>query len=303
MTCGLESGSHVKDFIGMMRVERGAAVNTLDSYGRDLERFFNFFKGKKLVQMTEHDIAKYCRAMHSLSRATRQRHMSCLRQFFGFLMQEGVLDSDPTANISLPSGSHIPKAIEETMANKLFEVAFQKKDENGIRLLCILELLYSTGVRVSELVSLPYPLHFTEGNMLKVEGKGGRERLVCVNRNAIAALESYINVRSFFDATGTNEWLFPSSKCRAAQSHITRQRVFQLIRALAKEAGIGEISPHVLRHTMATHLLEGGADLISIRNMLGHASVNTTQIYTCVSARRKLETVGKYHPLSETCDD
>lgn len=284
--------NRVTDFLCMMQFERGVSHNTIDSYGRDLEKFFSFFK-KALDRITQEDVLKYFRAMSSSAPSTRSRHISCLRQFFAFLVREGVIKANVMEGVKTSSPRLIPKTLEENSMSKLLAAAASAKGERGTRTLCMVELLYSTGMRVSELVSLPYPLPFV-GNMIRVTGKGDKERLVCINGRALAALEKYIGVRGFFDPQGKSRWLFPS---KSEKGHMTRHRVFQIIKDLSQAAGLGYISPHTIRHTTATHLLEGGADLVSIRDLLGHASVDTTQIYTHVNIKRKLEVVEKFHPL------
>jgi integrase/recombinase XerD len=225
---------------------------------------------------------------------TAARRLSCLRQFHRFLVAEGVRGDDPTTTLDSPRlGRPLPKVLEAEEVEALLAAAAAKPASERVRLLCLLELLYGAGLRVSELVALPFAAATRDARFLVVRGKGGKERLVPLGAPAQAALAAWKAVRG----ETRSRYLFPS---RGKDGHLTRQRCFQLLKELAVAAGIDprRLSPHVLRHAFATHLLDGGADLRSVQTMLGHADVATTQIYTHVQAGRLRSLVETKHPLA-----
>ncbi len=301
-----QTSRRVENFLEMMVVERGAAANTIESYRRDLDDFTAFSMARK--RNPEDADARILRGyMKKLSglgmaAATSARKLSALRQFFRFLHAEGFRDDDPSAAIDRPKlGRPLPKYLSEKEVEGLLAAAAARTGNGGERLLALLEILYATGLRVSELVGLPLAALSRDGKMLIVRGKGGKERMVPLSEPATAAIEKYRAGRRSFIARGRGEaakkWLFPS---RAKQGYLTRARFGQLLKELAAEAKIDprRVSPHVLRHSFASHLLAHGADLRSLQQMLGHSDIATTQIYTHVLDERLKRLVAEAHPLA-----
>ena len=293
---------HGEAFLEMMVVERGASLNTRNAYRRDLEVF-----ATRVVQaggVIEAADTEMIRAhMGALGRsgrtlATMARSLSVLRQFFRFLVAEGIRADDPCAGIDSPRrGRPLPKILSETEVERLLVAARSKSGWKGIQLVALVELLYATGLRVSELVGLPIGGLARDRTVIVVRGKGGKERMVPLGAPAVKALTAYQAVRKVFMGGGGAPWLFPS---RASTGHLTRQRFLQLLKALAMDAGLDptKVSPHVLRHAFASHLLAHGADLRSVQQMLGHADIATTQIYTHVLQARLKHLVDVHHPLA-----
>lgn len=309
MTAGLRSDelNLVALFLDMMAIDRGAAANTLKNYGRDLERFAKFVRnqGESLITAGPDDITAYLAAIESegLSPATAALKCSAIRQFYLFLYTEDYRADNPAAAVDRPKLHRpLPKILSEEEAAKLVEAA-RGDSAKSLRLLAMSELLYGAGLRVSELVSLPVAAIDRSTPAVRVKGKGGKERVIPLGGAAIRALDCYIAVRNEFlrkDADGKpipSLYLFPS---RGASGHMTAARFAQLIKELALNAGISpeRVSPHVLRHAFATHLLSGGANLRAVQTMLGHADISTTEIYTHVAQDRLKELVFNNHPLA-----
>ena len=296
-----QSLQYVDNFLEMLAVERGAAQNTLDSYGRDL-RHFTEFKGSAIAEAAADDIRSYLAYLEreGMAASTAARRLSALRQFYRFLNAEGMRADDPSSAIDSPRRVRpLPKVLTEVEVEQLLKAARTYKGAEGIRLVALMELLYATGLRVSELLMLPYPAIQAERAFVVVKGKGGRERMVPLSEPAIKALEQYDTVRSrFVRRPADAAWLFPS---RSKGGHLTRQRFSQLVKELALEAQIdpAKVSPHSLRHAFASHLLANGADLRAVQQMLGHADISTTQIYTHILQERLQELVNNHHPLSD----
>ncbi len=298
---------HVEAFLEMMSGERGASWNTVDSYRRDLEDFSAFAANHRRAAEDAgvEAIRKYLARQEEAGMAPRTaaRRLSTLRQFFYFLFSEGIRSDNPCATIDSPrQGRSLPKYLSEEEVDQLLRAAHLRKGAEGLRLAALLEVLYAAGLRVSELVGLPLSALSRDGQMLTVRGKGGKERLAPLSEPAKRALADYIVVRGHFlpkrRAKQVNSpWVFPS---RAKQGYLTRVRFAQMLKELAAEAGIGhrKVSPHVLRHSFASHLLAHGADLRSLQQMLGHADISTTQIYTHVLSERLEALVRKAHPLA-----
>lgn len=302
---------HIRQFLEMLAAERSAADNTLQAYRRDLEDFSAFVARSGLTpeQAVPTDVAAYMRTTFEsgLSAASRARRLSAIRQFFKFLMAEGVLAEDPSHGFSGPKkGRSLPKTLSVAEVDFLIETA-RARIENArgrdlvraLRLYALIEMLYATGMRVSELVTLPRSVLTGDGRVLTIKGKGGRERLVPLNRAARDALTRYLDV-GFEDGVAPmikTKWLFAS---RGAEGHFTRQRLGQELKVLAEDAGLDprRVSPHVLRHAFASHLLDRGADLRSVQQLLGHADISTTQIYTHVLEERLKQIVFERHPLA-----
>lgn len=287
----------------MMAAERGAARNTLEAYGRDLADAEAWLAARRrpLAEAGIEDLRAYLAAAEAAGMAPRTaaRRLSALRQFFRFLYADGRRGDDPTAPLDAPRrGRPLPKILSEAEVEALLDAARDRPGPEGLRLTCLVELLYATGLRVSELVGLPFAAVARDPRVLIVRGKGGKERMVPLTGAAMDAISAYKAVRGVFLAAGeTSPHLFPS---RGESGHLTRRRFGQLLDETALAAGIdpAKVSPHVLRHAFATHLLDHGADLRSVQQMLGHADISTTQIYTHVLAERLRALVEAHHPLA-----
>ena len=277
----------------MLASERGAARNTLLAYGRDLEQAEELI-GTGLEAASAAQLAKLGQEWSALAPATLARKISALRQFFGFLVDEGLRDDDPTHALPRPATRRpLPKILTHAEIERLFataEAEAQSDSPAAVRLLALLELLYGSGLRATELVSLPLSSVPRDAPFLTVTGKGGKARLVPISQRAGAALQRWLGLRP-----AGSPWLFPSRT-----GHISRVRLFQMLKQLATRADMApeKLSPHVLRHAFATHLLEGGADLRALQTLLGHADISTTQIYTHVDAARLVKLVNERHPLA-----
>ncbi len=294
----------VERFLEMLSAERTAAANTRAAYQRDLEDAAKFMAARKamLGDMASADLSAYLSAMakKGLGARSSARRLSALRQFFKFLVAEQLRGDDPTAAIDGPKlGRPLPKLLDEDEMTRLIETCAGLDGASGARLKALVELSYASGLRVSELVGMPLAAVLRDQPVLIVRGKGSKERMVPLNAPARAALNAYLEHRKGFLPKGSKHspHLFPS---RGKEGHLTRQRFGQLLKELALQANIApeRISPHVLRHAFATHLLDHGADLRSLQKMLGHADIATTQIYTHVAGRRLAELVEAHHPLA-----
>ena len=282
-------------FLEMMAAERGASRNTLAAYRRDLEQAAEWVKGR-LADADATALRKLMADYQSLAASSAARKLSALRQFFAFLLDEGDRPDNPALDIARPTTRRpLPRILTHDHVERLFaqaeeEAAGEAPPAAAVRMLLLLELLYGSGLRASELVSLPRRALTGEREYLIIRGKGDKERLIPLSERARAVLDRWVPL--LIDGS---PWLFPSGK-----AHISRVRLFQMLRELAGRAGVDPtaISPHVLRHAFATHLLEGGADLRALQLMLGHADIATTEIYTHVDSRRLVELVNKRHPLA-----
>jgi len=281
-------------FLEMLAAESGAAANTIAAYGSDL-RLASTFLGGALATADDAALGRLGDEWRALSRASVARKSAALRRFFAFLADEGLRADDPGAALPRPGTARaLPKTLSRADVDRLFagiaeRIARVPADPNDLRLAALVELLYGSGLRASELVSLPRNAVAPDRPFIILKGKGGRERLVPISdraRAAVAAWRAHV--------APDRQWLFPSGK-----GHLSRIRLYQILKALAADAGIppDRISPHVLRHAFATHLLEGGADLRALQSMLGHADIATTEIYTHVESRRLVELVNQRHPL------
>jgi len=293
-------------FLDMMAAERGASPHTLDAYRRDLADMAARTPGGDLETASPPDLeaALAGLAADGLSAATAARRLSALRRFYRFLMKDGQRADDPTQLLEGPKrGRALPKVLSEAEVDALFNAADAMEGAEGVRMRAMLELLYACGLRVSELVSLPAAAFARAERCLVIRGKGGKERLVPLTDSALEAVSAWTAVRAVQLPEGegrsrAEKHLFPSR--RSASGHLTRERFAQMLGALAVEAGLdpGRISPHVIRHAFATHLLARGADLRSVQTLLGHADVSTTQIYTHVLEERLKALVNDAHPLA-----
>jgi integrase/recombinase XerD len=312
MTVAARQQQHLEAFLEMLAAERGAAANTLQAYRRDLEHFLAFLdaRGTSLAGLGPGAIGAYMRelSLAGLAPTSRARGLSAIRQLCKFLLAEGVIAEDPAHGIAGPKlGRALPGTLSVAEVDRLIEAARQRTETTrgrdrvrALSLHALIETLYATGMRVSELVSLPRSVLIGDDRVLTIKGKGGRERIVPLTGAALRALDRYLGVGRDGDDVApmiATKWLFAS---RSAEGHLTRQRLAQELKELAVAADIdpGRVSPHVLRHAFASHLLDRGADLRSVQQLLGHADISTTQIYTHVLEERLKKLVFDHHPLA-----
>ncbi len=295
-------------FLEMMSAERGAARNSLEAYGRDLEIYLAFLaaRGVAAISASSDDVSAFQAENErlGLARATSARRLSAVKQFHGFLHGEGLAKANPADIVSGPKAAKpLPRILSDGEMLKLLDQAglrLQGLQGKALfraqRLQCLLELLAATGLRVSELMGLKLRAVLVDDGILTIKGKGGRERLVPVSARAQSIVSDYVKaLRAQSEAVP--EWLFPS---HGAKGQLTRQHFALELKQLAREAGLdpAKVSPHVLRHVFASELLAHGADLRAVQQMLGHADISTTQIYTHVQNSRLIEAVEKFHPLA-----
>ncbi len=290
----------IRLFLDYLGAERGSARNTLAAYARDLQTISSGLTCG-LVAASPDALSGWAATQKSMSPATLARRMSCLRQFYGFLVRDGLLTQDPTLDLASPRLVRpLPRTLSPDQVMALIEAAradvHQHPSRATRRMLALVELLYGSGLRASEVVSLPRAAFRPGQPFLMVTGKGGKQRLAPLSPPAAAAVETYVA-----DVPVSSRFLFPST---GKLGHLTRVRLFQLVRALGLAAGLdpATLSPHVLRHAFATHLLAGGSDLRALQQMLGHADIATTQIYTHVAIERLVEVVESWHPLADGID-
>jgi len=304
---GGQGGAWAEAFLEMMSVERAAARNTLVAYTRDLTDAQGFLaaRGRDLADAAAEDVEAYFAALgaRGLSPATAARRRAAVRQFYRFVLGEGWRADDPSRRVEAPrKGRSLPKVLSRAEVDRLIAAAGARDGEprgaGGLRLACMVELAYASGLRISELTGLTLAELARDPAYLIVRGKGGKERLAPLNEAARTAVKAYLEVRPGFLPKGdkANPWLFPS---RGKDGRLTPRRFAQLLDEAARDAGVdrARVSPHVLRHAFATHLLEGGADLRVVQTLLGHADIGTTQIYTHVAGDRLAEVVATKHPL------
>ncbi len=314
------------NFIDKIRAEDGLSQNTILSYQKDLELFHRFLAPKKihLNQVTKDDVRDYVYELHQqdLRAASVSRKISCLKNFYRFLESENLISENPALYLQgQKREAKLPKFLTEEEVFKLLDFVNRDKSEFGVKLSCMLEVMYSAGLRVTELVSLPINSiqEITENgektlrNYLIVKGKGGKERIAALNKSAIVKLMQYLELRKKM-GNENSKWLFVgtvrSSKKNIearkrdftdGDTHLTRQRLHQMLKELAREVGIDEsrVHPHVIRHSFATHLLNNGVDLRVLQELLGHSNISTTEIYTHILDSKLRELVFKHHPLSK----
>ena len=295
-------------FLEMMAAERGASRHTLDAYRGDLADFAGFLSRRHGTLPTADGDAIRAYLAHlaeiGLAASTTARRLAAIRQYYRFLYLEGRREDDPSLHIDTPKlGRRLPKLLDEDEIEAMIGAARAREGPEGLRLVALLELFYATGLRVSELAGLPLAALSADRTTLTVRGKGGKERMVPIGAPARTALAAWLGVRPFFVTEPSRQrWLFPS---RGRAGYLTRQRVAQLLKGLAPEAGLdaARVSPHVLRHAFASHLVAHGADLRSVQAMLGHADIATTQIYTHVQTERLAAVVQHHHPLARRPDE
>ena len=292
----------IDSFLDTLVAERNAAKNTRMAYQRDLIDTARFMvnKSRDLVNANDEDIRIYLLSLSALAARTQARRLSALKQFFRYLCSEQHRKEDPCRAIDAPKlGRSLPKYLTEDEVGILLTTVGRIRGDEGARLRALLELLYAAGLRVSELVGLPLGGVQLDRAMVQVRGKGGKERVVPLGEPAVRAVKAWIEVRRNWLGERKSLYMFPSA--RDVSKSITRQRFFQMIKEVARASGLDpkRLSPHVLRHAFATHLIENGADLRSVQTMLGHADIATTQIYTHVASDRLNKTVTQHHPLAK----
>ena len=303
------SGARIDAFLEMMSAERGAAENTLQSYRRDLEDAAQHVGGR-LANATADDLRSYLNdiADRDFAASSQARKLSALRQFFKFLYAEGLREDDPTGTLDSPRRDRtLPRTMSEAETSRLLDRAAADAGDTGlpesarfaaIRMQALVEVLYATGLRVSELVALPIGVATRDERFFIVRGKGSKERMVPLSTKARLAMRLWLEARNGVPAFENSPWLFPSS---SESGYVPRQVFARDLKALAARAGIAsaKVSPHVLRHAFASHLLQNGADLRAVLQLLGHSDISTTQIYTHVLEDRLVRLVQDHHPLAD----
>ncbi|MBN2676009.1 MAG: site-specific tyrosine recombinase XerD [Alphaproteobacteria bacterium] len=287
----------IEQFLEMLITTRGASPNTLENYRRDLEALESFTH-KAFDKITSQDLGKYFANLQKEGKSarTQARHLSAFKTFFRFLQEDGILSESPAHLIDPPK---TPKSLPKNLSEKDIQILLNSCDDTpqGIRLNAIIELLYASGLRISELLSLEDKSLLRDRNILHVRGKGKKERMVPIHPYAHQALLNYLDVRGFFIKGKKTSLLFPSPKTGLS---LTRDAVFKMLKKHAVLCGVPpqNISPHVFRHSFASHLLQGGANLRVIQELLGHEDIATTEIYTHIVDEKLRETVFTKHPLS-----
>ena len=294
----------ISNFLEAQAAELGAARNTQEAYGRDLKDFLSFLESRGAGFATAdramvEDYLVQCEAI-GLATATKARRLSSIKQLYRFAFEEDLRKDDPAIQVRGPrKDKRLPKSLSLQEVEQLLQTAhtMPKQRADKMRLTCLMDLLYATGMRVTELVSLPVAAVRGNPDMILVRGKGGKERMVPLSPSARDAVILWLSLRDQDEAHTKSAFLFPS---RGKQGHLTRIWFFQQIKKLALMAGVNaeKVTPHSLRHAFATHLLAGGADLRSIQTLLGHADIATTEIYTHIQYERLRELVLEHHPLA-----
>lgn len=301
-----------ESFLEMMSAERGASANTLSAYQRDLQRYLAFLAGcgTGCADCSKADLADFTGYLgrQGMAPSSQARILSCVRQFHRFLYGEGIRADDPAASLGAPRRARpLPKIMSVEEVDRLIALAEQELAQarqvsdaatrRAARMHALIECLYATGLRVSELIGLPYSAARQEGRFISVTGKGNKERLVPLSARARDAIALHAGLLAQARGDGAPEYLFPAD---SLSGHITRQAFARDLKSLAMRAGLApsRVSPHVLRHAFASHLLQNGADLRIVQQLLGHADISTTQIYTHVLDERMRELVHAHHPLA-----
>lgn len=298
----MSAGALLESFLAMMVAERGASQNTIENYQRDLEQFFAMVPISDMKNITDKDVFQYVQALSRMNYAPKSiaRKISALKEFFKFLFSEKEIKENPTAYLMAPKQEKpLPKFLSESELKCLTDTALSKEGIHARRLAVMLILMSACGLRVSELVGLPENCINFDKKEILVKGKGSKERLIPISDEAMEAVLDYTTYRDNFIRGGRKSiWLFPS--LTSSSGHMTREAFFMALKELAAEAGISpeKISPHILRHTFATRLLNHDADLRSVQKMLGHEDISTTEIYTHITSEKLIDTVKRLHPLS-----
>ncbi|MBN9242025.1 MAG: site-specific tyrosine recombinase XerD [Mesorhizobium sp.] len=303
----MTGAARIDAFLEMMSAERGAAENTLASYRRDLDDAAAGIAGN-LAAASPDALRAYLDglAARGFAPTSQARKLSALRQFFKFLYAEGLRGDDPTGTLDSPKkGRPLPKVMSEAETGRLLDRAAEEAADptqadrfSALRLHALVEVLYATGLRVSELVGLPATVALRDDRFFMVRGKGGKERMVPLSAKARAAMQAWLGARTAMPAFAESPFLFPAG---SDSGHLARQVFARDLKGLAARAGIAsaKLSPHVLRHAFASHLLQNGADLRAVQQLLGHADISTTQIYTHVLEERLVKLVTEHHPLAD----
>jgi len=292
----------VEKYLEFLTAKKNLAQNTCISYKSDLDSFIKYFGDKSIVELGNNEINSYIKFLSKrFSPKTHLRKLSSIKSFFNFLIDRKVLSSNILEDYEFPKlDKKLPKVLSERQIEKLINKTYDDKSHNGMRSSLFLEILYSTGIRVSELVTLKLGSIGYDNTFLVIQGKGKKERIVPLISKTKHILKKYLKIRNFFLAKGSkeNNFLFPSS---SKLGHITRNRFFQILKKLAINANISpsEVSPHTLRHSFASHLLQRGVDLRTIQESLGHKDISTTQIYTHVQASKFRKILEEKHPLKK----
>ena len=298
-------------FLEMITAEKGVTKNTVISYRKDITDLFLFLNGNNcLLKEVTHDVLlEYIRNLSkkNLGPKSIRRKISSSRQFFAFLVSDNYLTKNPALNLPMPKREKLlPRALSQDLIDKLLKSAQSSQKKEGVRAYAMLEILYSTGMRISELIALKLKsaksLNKGGMNHLMITGKGNKERIVIINETATNALKKYLEIReSFLKNHDKSDFLFPSYSNNNVVTQITRQRFGQILKVLAGDAGIDKslVSPHKIRHSFATHMLENGANLRIIQELLGHSDISSTQIYTKVSDQTAKKMIVDHHPLSK----
>ena len=301
----MNENNHISNFLEMIVIERGLAKNTAFSYKNDLNQLNEFCKKKNLsiLKIDEKKLEDYLSKFidQGFEKSSLARKISTYTQFFDFLVVEKIIKNNPIKNIKQPKlDSKLPVIISIKDIQNLISYSKQDTTNLGIRLNCMIEIMYASGIRVSELVSMTLASLYQDKNFIIISGKGNKERLIPISKDTQNTINDYLKIRKFFfNKNKEVKWLFPSKQSKIG--HITRQRFSQLLSLLADKADvqIKKISPHKLRHAFASHLLANGADLRSLQQMLGHEDISTTQIYTHILDERLKQIVKDKHPLSK----
>lgn len=315
---------YIENFLNNLLAEKGSAKNTIISYKKDLEELFDFLKDIKIEEITTKDLKKYLEFLYKngVATSTMARHISAIKQFFNFLQLENIITENPASLLDHPKiQANIPEILTEKEIEKLLNTAKKNKSNYGIQLYTMLELLYATGLRISELVEMKisdiqkkYRSDglYTIDDFLIINGKGNKERLIPINKTAKDALIKYINLRESLLNGKKSEWLWTTmatfSKDKKdtkvifkKDNHIARQIFALNLKQLAIESNINpeKVHPHILRHSFATHILQRGADLRVVQELLGHSDISTTQIYTHIADEKLKKIVNELHPLAK----
>ena len=295
--------SEVENFLQMMSAERGASQNTLSAYNRDLEQFLVFADVDNLSEISAQTVRSFLQYLSArrFAAKTLARKLSAVREFCKFLYSEKIIGDNPAAEVLTPKQEKpLPKFLSVDEINSLIETANAKEEYRWQRIAVMIELMYATGLRVSELVSLPEnAINYNKG-LITIFGKGRKERIVPIAKQAQIAVQKYCEYReNFIKNKSSSPWLFPSIS--AVDGHITRDAFYKDLKTLAAQCGIfpSKVSPHVLRQSFATHLINNDSDLRAVQKMLGHENIATTEIYTHITNQKLQDTVRRLHPLAQ----
>jgi len=301
----VKNTSLVENFLEVLASEKGLARNTIQSYKSDLDQFINFIEKKEcdIKRLSVDNINEFVYSFQNkgFEKTTISRKISSLSHFFNFLLEEKIIDLNPINHLEIPKQKKkLPIILSNKQVDKLLEFTKEDKTPKGIRLYTMIEILYATGIRITELVEMKLSSLYEDKNFLLIIGKGQKERLVPVSSQTRDTINVYLKIRKkFISDNNESKWIFPSKQ--SSKGHITRQRFNQLLNKLNEKGNLGikRISPHKLRHAFATHLLSNGIDLRSLQQMLGHSDISTTQIYTHVLKERLKQVIKDNHPLSK----